>query len=164
MSLSYDERSAIRWSFQEAFVDPERRRACRVQLTVPAKIIPWQNDQSRERPAIDVTIEDFSTTGVGLIHARPLKVNDRYLLEVPRPKRDSLWVVLRVSRCLPMDDGTYGVGLEACELLDVKSPRSKSETPEAQPVDSRPPVVNPRVKLLFLLFGIAGIAVAALVV
>ena len=159
MTLSYDERSEIRWAFEEAYVEPERRRACRVKHKVPAKISPWKGKPRAVNP-LEVTIEDFSTTGVGLIHTEALRIDDRFLLEVPRPERSPLWVVLRVVRCLPMDDGNYGVGLEACELLDSANysmnPFTMSTTNQTEHRPGR------RVKILFLLFGIVGTAIAAM--
>ncbi|HEX8521489.1 MAG TPA: PilZ domain-containing protein [Tepidisphaeraceae bacterium] len=161
MSLSYDQRSEIRWAFEEAYVEPERRRACRVKHKVPAKLAFWKGKPKLVAP-LDVTIEDFSTTGVGLVHSSPLKINECYLLEVPRGDRSPMWVVLRVVRCLPMDDGNYAVGLEAAELLDASgfdiNPFAP-DFPTNQP--STGAKMNRRLKILFLLFGIAGTAVAA---
>lgn len=160
MTLSYDQRSEIRWAFEEAYVEPERRRACRVRHKVPAKLVHWKGKPRPVAP-IEVTIEDFSTTGVGLAHQNPLKVNEKYLLEVPRGEQKPMWVVLRVARCVPMDDGNYAVGLEACELVD---PDRYPTSPFAfQPGEQKSSggVMNRRVKILFLLFGIVGTAVAA---
>jgi hypothetical protein len=163
MSLSYDQRSELRWAFEEAYVEPERRRASRVKHKVPAKLAVWKGKPRPVAP-LDVTIEDFSTTGVGLVHAHPLKVNDRYLLEVPRADRNPLWVVLRVARCLPMDDGNYAVGLEGCEMLDAAkfnvNPFTLNVSANAGTGD-RTMNSRRRLKIVFLLFGIAGTAVAA---
>ncbi len=53
MTLSYDERSEIRWAFEEAYVEPERRRACRVRHQVAAKLVPWGKGKPQRRPAIE---------------------------------------------------------------------------------------------------------------
>ena len=161
MSLTYDQRSELRWAFEEAYVEPERRRACRVKHKVAAKLVPWRRGKATGGAAIDVSIEDFSTTGVGLIHAEPLKEEQQYLLEVPRGEQKPIWVVLRVVRCLPMDDGTFGVGLEAAELLDPSQFENNPFT--GPPSGSRKCAMNKRLKIIFLLFGIAGISVAAFV-
>jgi hypothetical protein len=161
MSLTYDQRSELRWAFEEAYVEPERRRACRVKHKVPAKLVPWRRGKPAGGAPLDVTIEDFSTTGVGLIYTEPLKENQQYLLEVPRPQNKPMWVVLRVVRSLPMDDGTFGVGLEASELLD---PATFETNPFTDQNDrSRKSAMPKRMKIIFLLFGIAGISVAAFV-
>ena len=161
MPLTYDQRSDLRLAFEEAYVEPERRRACRVKHQVPAKLVSWRRGKPAGDAPLDVTIEDFSITGVGLIHSEPLKENQQYLLEVPRPQNKPIWVVLRVVRCLPMDDGTFGVGLEAAELLDSSTFESNPLTdPQSR---SRKCAMNKRLKIIFLLFGIAGISVAAFV-
>jgi hypothetical protein len=164
MTLSYDQRSELRWAFEEAYVEPERRRANRVKHKVPAKLVLWKGKPKGIAP-IDATIEDFSTTGVGLVHANPLRVNDRYLLEVPRPDRKPIWVVLRVARCLPMDDGNYAVGLEASEMLDSANfdvnPFTTNVSARAAGTGARTMNSRRRLKIVFLLFGIAGTAVAA---
>jgi hypothetical protein len=154
MSLTYDQRSELRWAFEEAYVEPERRRACRVRHKVQARLVPWRRGKPAGGEPLDVTIEDFSTTGVGLVHTQPLKEDQQYLLEVPRPEQKPIWVVLRVVRCLPMDDGTFGVGLEGIELLD---PSTFESNPFTDPhCRSRKSNMPKRMKIIFLLFGIAG--------
>ncbi len=162
MSLTYDQRSELRWAFEEAYVEPERRRACRVRHQVATTLAPWRGKKPRGGTPLQVMIEDFSTTGVGLVHSEPLKENDQYLLEVARSQRNPIWVVLRVVRCLPMDDGTYGVGLEACELLDSTAFATNPFTGSGDRA-RRMRIMNKRTKILFLLFGIAGLAVTAFV-
>ncbi len=160
MSLTYDERSQLRWAFEEAYVEPERRRSCRVKHRVAAKLAPWRGRPEASNP-ITVTIEDFSTTGVGLLHSHPLKLGAQFLLEVPRPEKKPWWVVLRVVRCLPMDDGNFGVGLEASQILDAANFDDNPFDELAQVTATRARIMNKRVKVLFTLFGIVGTAVAA---
>jgi len=160
MSLTYDQRSELRYAFEEAYVEPERRRACRIRHRVVARIAPWNGRRPRG-DALQVTIEDFSTTGVGLVHTQALRQGDRYLLEVPRADKKPIWVVLRVARCLPMDDGTYGVGLEAIELLDASTFNGNPFAVIANLSRTAVRVTTRRTKVLFLMFGIFGICVAA---
>jgi hypothetical protein len=158
MSLTYDERSELRMAFEEAYVEPERRRACRIRHKINAKLVPWPI--RIKAPPIEVRIEDFSTTGVGLVHARPLRIGAKYLLEVPRPGRSDIWVLLTVVRCLPMDDGGHGAGLEATELVDPSSLATNPFNGELN-LSGSPMTTRRRTKILFLLFGIAGTALAA---
>jgi hypothetical protein len=160
MSLTYDQRSELRYAFEEAYVEPERRRACRIRHKVLAKLAPWNGHRPRGH-AIEVTIEDFSTTGVGLIHTQKLRENDHYLLEVPRADKKPIWVVLRVARCLPMDDGTFGVGLEAIELVDAGSLNCNPFVVIADLGRKAMRVTTRRTKVLFMTFGIVGTCVAA---
>lgn len=158
MSLTYDQRSELRLAFEEAYVPDDRRRACRVKHRVEAKLAPFQG---RKAPPIEVTIEDFSTTGVGLIYRQPLKVGAKYLLEVPRPDLRPIWVLLTVARTRPMDDGTFGVGLEASEILDPGNFKTNPFTGEnIQTGSCTMRAITKRTKILFLLFGIAGLSVA----
>ena len=159
MTLSYDQRSELRWAFEEAYVEPERRRSARIRHKVVAKIAPWRGKPRSTRP-IEVIIEDFSTTGVGLVNSEPLKEDDRYLLEVPRPSEKPIWVVLRVVRCLPMDSGMYAVGLEACELVDCSTCNFNPFT-GITTLSQKLRLMSRRTKILFLIFGIVGLALAA---
>src|SRR5438067_834409 len=110
MSLTYDQRSEIRMAFDEAYVEPERRRAARVKHQVDAEIVPWK----RNRPGVPftVTIEDFSPTGVGVVHSEPLPMSSDFVVKIPRPDNDPLAVLLTVVRNKPMEDGKFVVGME----------------------------------------------------
>src|SRR6187200_1156000 len=83
-TLTYDQKSEIRLAFDEAFVAPERRRSFRVKHQVEAQITEWRGD-SMGQP-FTVKIEDFSPTGVGMIHGAELPVGSQYLIKVPRAK------------------------------------------------------------------------------
>jgi len=162
MPLTYDQRSELRLAFEEANVEADRRRACRVKVKVPAKLAPWNGKKPDAEPPLDVMIEDFSTTGVGVIYGAPLEENDRYLMEVPRHNAKPAWVVLRVARCMPMDDGTFGVGLEMCELLEAGDFAFNPFTGQtSQPARGR--TMGKRTKLWFLVFAIIGVAISAFI-
>jgi hypothetical protein len=162
MPLTYDQRSELRMAFEEAYVESERRRACRVKHQVAARLAPFRGRKPRGAKPLEVTIEDFSTTGVGLVYTKPLAEDEQFLLEVPRPEHKPIWVLLRVVRCLPMDNGTYGVGLEASELLnpDDFPVNPFTDTGDRSRKDSK---MSKKTKMLFLLFGIVGLAVSAMI-
>ena len=82
-TLSYDQKSEIRLAFDEAFVEPERRRNARVRYQVPAEIAEYK--RGKQGMTFTVQIEDFSPTGVGMVHSGRLKVGGQYTLEIPRP-------------------------------------------------------------------------------
>lgn len=159
MSLTYDQRSELRYAFEDAYVEPDRRRACRVEHKVPTRLARWQRSGS----PLEVVIEDFSTTGVGLTHREPLKLGERFLLEVPRRGQAAAWLVLRVVRCVPMDDGRFGIGMEMTEILDAAMVGCNPFEALSELSRRGPRVTAPATKLLFLGFGIVGTAVSALV-
>jgi c-di-GMP-binding flagellar brake protein YcgR len=151
MSLTYDQKSEIRMAFDEAFVPPDRRRDMRVRLRVDAQICPWK--KNRQGEPFTVRIEDFSPGGVGLMHAEPLPIGSEYLLRVPRPQMDELVVLLSVVRCRPMEDRTFLIGMELSSVMD--------RTSMGQLIDAlQGPPRRSWWKILFLLFGIAGIGSA----
>ncbi|MEA2736611.1 MAG: hypothetical protein QOE14_3062 [Humisphaera sp.] len=116
MPLTYDQKSEIRIAFDEAYVPADRRRDLRVKYRVDAKICAWHNNQ--QGVPFTVRIEDFSPTGVGLIHNAPLDLGSEYLIKVPRPGAEELVVLLTVARCKQLEDGTYLVGLELSSVMD----------------------------------------------
>ena len=110
MPLTYDQKSEIRIAFDEAYVPPDRRRDFRIKYRVDAQISPWR--KSRQGEPFQVRIEDFSPTGVGVIHTEPMDLGNEYLLKVPRPGQDELVVLLSVVRCVRQNDG-ISIGLRA---------------------------------------------------
>jgi hypothetical protein len=155
MSLTYDQRSEIRIAFDEAYVAPERRGAMRVKYEVDAEIVPWL----KSRPGIPFTvrIEDFSPTGVGIIHTSALPIDSEFVLKVPRPDGDPLAVQLTVVRNKPIDDFRFIVGMVINNVLDNRALDRKARALEETRAPRRP---GRRVKIWFLLFGIAGILTA----
>ena len=148
-SLTYDQKSEIRMAFDEAFVPPERRRDLRVKHRVEAQICPWI--KNRQGEPFTVQIEDFSPGGVGLSHTAPLAVGSEYLLRVPRVDMEELVVLLSVVRSRPMDDGSYHVGMELSSVMDRTSMGHLIDALQGPPR-------RRWWKVLFLAFGIAGIA------
>jgi hypothetical protein len=167
MSLTYDQRSEIRMAFDEAFVAPERRRAVRVKHQVDAEIVPWK----RNRPGVPftVTIEDFSPTGVGIIHTEALPLGGEFVVKVPRPENDPLAVLLTVVRTKALEDGKFTVGLEISNVLD-KSALARlvnllggedARATRTHPEPRSKPAAKRRRTILLLAFALCG-AVAAL--
>ncbi len=62
-------------------------------------------------------IEDFSTTGVGMVHSGRLTVGGQYTLEIPRPGHPPVKVLLQVVRCSELDGGLFSTQMEASEIL-----------------------------------------------
>jgi c-di-GMP-binding flagellar brake protein YcgR len=152
MSLTYDQRSEIRMAFDEAFVEPERRRAMRVKHIVNAEISEWK--KGKEGLPFTVCVEDFSPTGVGMIHGCALPVDSQFLIKVPRPKWGELVVLMTVARCVQMEDGNFRIGLELSSVMDQTE---LGKFVDALHVERR---TSQRTKILLLLLGIVGIGLS----
>src|SRR5437762_12784808 len=107
MGLTYDQMSELNIAFQEANVPSDRRRSQRVKQRIAAEISPWKDNKAGM--AFGVTIEDFSTTGVGIVHSGRLKLGSQYLLEIPRPGGQPLRAIFTTVRCSEIDGGLFTV-------------------------------------------------------
>ena len=154
MSLTYDQRSEIRIAFDEAFVEPERRRAMRVKYTVTAEISEWK--KGKEGLPFSVLIEDFSPTGVGLVHESALPVGSQFLIKVPRAKWGDLVVLMTVVRCRQAEEGKFRIGLELSTVMDQQE---MGKFVDALNIERR---TSSRTKVLLLLLGIVGIGLSVL--
>ena len=156
MPLTYDQKSEIRIAFDEAYVPADRRRDLRVKYRVEAQICSWQNN--KQGVPFTVRIEDFSPSGVGLIHTGPLDLGSEYLIKVPRPNAEELIVLLTVARCKQQEDGTYLVGLELSSVMDRSHMASLLSA-----LGARRRIGNRRLRWLVIMFGIIGIGASLLV-
>jgi hypothetical protein len=120
MSLTYDQISELSIAFQEAHVPADRRRSNRIKHKIAAELTEW-NDGKFGR-TFGVTIDDFSTTGVGLEHSGSLKNGGRYMLEIPRPGQPPIRVLLTVVRCSRIDGGLFSTTMQASEILAGRIP------------------------------------------
>lgn len=154
MSLTYDQRSEIRMAFDEAFVEPERRRSARIKHQVPAEVFEWK--RGKLGASFGVQIDDFSPSGAGFAHHLPLPVGMQYLLRIPRPESDELLVLLTVVRCLQQAESQFQIGLE---ISSVMTRTAKGQLMDAIN-DGGGQVTSRRTKLLFLVLGISGIGVS----
>jgi len=115
MALSYDQMSELTIAFQEAHIPADRRRSQRIKQRIAAEISEWENN--RVGRTFGVTVEDFSTTGVGFVHSGRLKPGGQYLLEIPRPGQRPIAVLLTVVRCNELDGGLFSTQMEVSELM-----------------------------------------------
>jgi c-di-GMP-binding flagellar brake protein YcgR len=156
MPLTYDQKSEIRIAFDEAYVPADRRRDLRVKYRVEAQICSWQNN--KQGVPFTVRIEDFSPSGVGLIHTAPLDLGSEYLIKVPRPNAEELIVLLTVARCKQQEDGTYLVGLELSSVMDRSHMASLLTA-----LSTRNRAGKRRLRWLVIMFGVIGIGASLLV-
>src|SRR5678816_2674675 len=124
MSLTYDQMSELSVAFQEAHVPADRRRSTRIKHRIAAELTEW-NDGKPGR-TFGVTIDDFSTTGVGLEHSGTLKKGGTYMLEIPRPGQPTIRVLLTVVRCSAIDGGLFNTTMQASEILAGRTTQQRS--------------------------------------
>ena len=153
MSLTYDQRSEIRMAFDEAYVPPDRRRNMRVKFRVPAEITAWTRGKQGE--PLNVQIEDFSPTGVGMYHTESMAAGSQWLLKVPRPEHGDLIVLLTVVRSKQQEDGTWLIGLELSSVLDRSMMGDFVDA-----IHGPRRLTSKRTKRLLMILGIFGIAFA----
>jgi hypothetical protein len=158
MPLTYDQKSEIRIAFDEAYVPADRRRDLRVKYRVDAQICSWRDN--KQGLPFSVRIEDFSPTGVGLIHTAPLEMGSEYLIKVPRPHYDDLIVLLTVVRCRQLEDRTYLVGLELSSVLDRTH---MGDFVNRLATGRRRGGASSRLRWLVIWFGIIGIGLSLLI-
>jgi len=125
----------------------DRRRSTRQNQKFVTQMTPWAAGHASV--PFEVVINDMSEYGLGIIHDQPLEIGLRHLVAVPRAdgKKPTTLEYL-VVRCERRSEGNYSIGLErsiARDSIDIPAKR----------------VVSERVKLLFLLFGIFGLLIAA---
>ncbi len=126
----------------------ERRRASRIKRKFITQATLW----APGHPSVpfDVIIEDISESGAGLLHDRAMDIGLPLLLTVPTD--DDGHSKLRqyiVARCTLRHDSKYAIGLEL-----------NAAAPDHNPIEPKR-VCSKRLKLLFLLFGIFGLIIAA---
>jgi hypothetical protein len=118
MGLTTDQMSKLGAAWEAASTAADRRRSQRIKQRVTAEISPWKGN--RAGTAFGVTLEDFSTTGVGIVHCGRLQPGSQYLLEIPRPgDQGPLRAIFTAVRCSETDGGLFNVRMEPSELLDV---------------------------------------------
>src|SRR6478672_10458529 len=116
MGLSYDQMSELSMAFQEAHVPSDRRRSTRIKQRIAAEITEFKENGVAGR-TFGVMIEDFSTTGVGIIHSGRLTAGGQYTLEIPRPGQPPIRVLLKVVRCSEVAGGMFTTQMQASEIL-----------------------------------------------
>ena len=148
--LTYDQTSEIRVAFEEAFIEPGRRRAIRYKQRVDVLLRPCRG-HAVDTP-INVSVEDFSSCGIGIVCFRALELGSNYMLRVPRQGQDDLEVIFTVVRLSQLDSSSYSIGLEATDVAEPGKPLDVQVDKYMNSLMSR------RTKILFLLFGIVSLA------
>ena len=145
-----DDRLDMIAAIEQAENASERRRANRITRKVATQMTPWQVGTAAV--PFGVVIDDISETGVGILHTAELPVDGKFLLTVPRAYHGAIIIECKVVRCEKRSNGLYKIGVAASQRIE-----HVEQTRDIMRVTSR------RTKILFLAFGVIGIAVAALI-
>jgi hypothetical protein len=148
--LNYDQTSEIRCAFEEAYIEPGRRRSVRFRQQVDVQLHPWNKGKTGD--PVNVAVQDFSANGIGIVHPAPLELGSRFVLRVPRRDAEDMEVLFTVVRRCQIDPKSYSIGLEATAL---GQPGEQWHLPENKYANT---VMSRRVKILFVLLGILSFA------
>lgn len=150
MTETLDQRQDLLDAIDEATGDSERRRCNRIKRKVATQMTPW--DVGVPAVPFGVVIEDISATGVGVVHSEPLASGKKFLVTVPRKYHGPQVVECRVVWCKPWGHHMYTIGLEATQQIEHIE-QAKAEMT----------LTSRRTRIMFLLFGIIGICIAAFI-
>jgi hypothetical protein len=140
--------AAIEAASAPASASAERRRDSRIHRKVATQMVPWSMGVSPV--PFGVVIEDISESGIGIIHTEPIHPGRKFLITVPRAYLGSMVVECTAVRC-EQRGRLYKIGLASSSRIEHVEKTRESMT-----------ITTKRTKLLFLAFGIVGLAIAAL--
>ena len=123
--------------------DIEKRRATRVPRRAPAQLIFWP--AARNSAPIDVTIVDYSVTGIGIVHGETLPPGQKFIVREPFVTSGStcIYTVVRSDR---RGDGTYSIGLHIGNTMENK----------LEPVEDPPRRLSRLWRFIYFLFVLVG--------
>ena len=123
----------------------DHRRAPRIRRKSRAQLLLYPS--GRHPHPIDVTIVDFSATGIGIVHNEGLLIGQKFIVREPHVTQGNtcLFTVVRSEK---RPDGTYSIGLHVGNSL----------ADELEPMVQIAPApgLSRWDKLLFLLFSLLG--------
>jgi hypothetical protein len=168
MSLSYDQYSFVRMIFEEAYIPAMfRRRAERISQDVDIELREWDGEANpADAPPFAVQIVDYSATGFGIHHSRAIEVGEQFTLNLPRPNEAPMALVLSAVRCNQLGEEQYEIGLAYDSVLDAKGTvvwGAALHGAKKRRHRNGKPRLSLMMKLLFILFGLMGILIGALI-
>jgi hypothetical protein len=126
--------------------DLDRRAEPRTDYRARAQLLRYP--PARHRHVIDVTVTNYSSSGIGVSHSEGLLVGQLFVVREPNVTRGHT-CLYTVTRSDQQPDGTFAIGLRAIQKLED----------DWDPFTPPPaPGVTIGSKLLFLIFAIAGAA------
>ena len=101
----------------------ERRKAPRKPLGTVGQLVVCPAS-SRTAP-LEVHVNDYSVTGIGIIHNEPLPLGQKYVIKEQNVARQGS-VLFTVVRCDRIDENRFSIGLHASSLLQNNFQHSQS--------------------------------------
>ena len=132
-------------------VESDRRVEPRIQYQSRAQLVPYP--PGKHSIPIDVTVCDYSTSGIGVSYCEGLMLGQAFIVREPTITRGRT-CLYRVVHSEQTEAGSFRIGLEAME---------SAERDEWAPFEPPPaPGVDLGTRLLYLIFAIAGAATIVL--
>jgi hypothetical protein len=130
----------------------ELRRAARVRRKSRAQLLLYP--AGRHPHPIDVTIVDYSATGIGIIHSEGLLVGQKFIVREPHVTegKTCLYTVVRSEA---RTDGSFSIGMHIGNSLANEHDKMLAIPPA--------PGITLGSKLLFLVFAVLGAVMMLLV-
>jgi hypothetical protein len=98
----------------------DQRGAPRIRRQSQAQLFLYP--YGRHPHPIDVTVVDYSATGIGIVHEEGLLVGQRFIVHEPHVTRDNT-CIFTVVRSDPRPDGAFSIGLHVgnklCDEIDL---------------------------------------------
>lgn len=124
------------------------RGAARTRCHSPAQLILYP--PGRHTFTFDVTIVDYSATGIGIVHSESLMVGQTYIVRGPLATQKNT-CIFTVMRSEQRADGAWSIGLCASNTLADELAPMCEEKPA--------PGIDIWTKIMFGMFVAAGIAI-----
>ena len=122
MRTSLKETTEITAAFDEVFTTQsgaDRRAADRNEHHAPLVIFPFHEEILGE--PVTLMLQDFSVTGLGALHTRPMTPGDEFLLRLPRGNGRPVSVICSVAHCRPLEGAMFRIGAEFIRLLSASA-------------------------------------------
>ena len=97
----------------------EKRKKPRVGLRSSLEVVPCPELGEKARPPVIVWVRDVSADGLGLVSARSVPVEMKFVVEFERFERENLRVQYRVAYCKSITRGLYSIGARVVSVLSA---------------------------------------------
>jgi hypothetical protein len=96
----------------------EKRAAPRVGLRMQIAIVPHTPGEPAKQQF--VWLRDISVGGMGFLNSRPMTVGTFLLVCLPKGQKDTLTILYRVVRCVPISDKQFVIGVKLERVIGRK--------------------------------------------
>jgi hypothetical protein len=68
-----------------------------------------------------VRVANLSSRGIALLHAEPLSVGQRFMIQLPRQIDHHVHILCTVAHCTPQGEGLYNIGAEFTGVVPAET-------------------------------------------